>query len=79
MKIFLAYTVFVAFLMVAIGVGITFCTPGIAEEAWTIIGATSFCVLGVPWVVFISFLFLRYAVYEIRKAWLKAEEDAKGK
>lgn len=79
MKIFLAYTVFVVFLMVAIGVGITFYTPGIAEDAWTMIGATAFVVLGIPWVVFISFLFLRYAVYEIRKAWLKAEEDARGK
>ena len=78
-KIFVAYTAISIFILLAVGISISVLSQDsrFVEDTWAACGGVAFCILGFPWFAYISFIFIKYATYEIRKAWLKAAEDAK--
>ena len=82
MKKLIIYTIIITFISLAIAIPMSLLSSHFSftvEDVWIVCGGWAFFLLGVPWFCYVSFLFIRYATYEIRKVWLKAAEDAKNK
>ena len=79
MKIFAYCSIVFAFLLLTVGISISIIsTDGtFIEDAWACIGGIGFFVLGVPWALVGFFKLVSFGIYEGRKSWLKAAEDAK--
>ncbi len=81
MKILTYCSIIFAFLLLTVGISISILsTDGrFIEDSWGAIAGIAFCTLLIPWVLVGFAKLICFAIYEGRKAWLKAAEDLKDK